>query len=194
MSAISRLLEAVGVRYEIYRIYVQEGLVKPHLAPPRVTFERINGAVLSLASEEQIRALASYDRPTEAYGFGALVDNQIQCACWYWTGETYAKRGFWPLEAKDAKLVQIVTADNFKGRGLATALIEWSSAEMAAAGFSRRFARIWHSNKSSIRAFEKARWRSLALVATTTLPCTRSFLRLEKAVDSPLRIAIGKSS
>jgi hypothetical protein len=192
MSVISKALEAVGVSYEIYRVYVQDSLPEARSSPANLTFKRVDGTALSLAADRQIRALESYDRPTEAFGFAAFIDGQIQSACWYWTGQTYAQRGFWPLQVSDAKLVQIVTANDFRGRGLAEALVVWSSAEMARAGFSRRYARMWHSNKSSIRAFEKAGWRSHALVATLSFPFIRSFLRLEKIVNGRLVVAIKK--
>ncbi|MBI3709879.1 MAG: hypothetical protein HY246_19705, partial [Proteobacteria bacterium] len=71
----------------------------------------------------EIRALASYDGQ-EAKGFGIVDNGNVVCACWYWYGKRYAQsRGFWPLEDGDAKLVQITTAEDARGRRLARQLI-----------------------------------------------------------------------
>jgi GNAT superfamily N-acetyltransferase len=194
MNAIAKILEALGVTYEIYRIYVQDGFLPPCSPPGNVFFKRTDGAELSLATDPQVRALRSYDRSAEAFGFGAVIEGQIQCACWYWVGKTYLQRGFWHLQPNEAKLVEIATAEQYRGRGLATALIEWSSGEMAQKGFVRRFARIWHSNKSSIRAFAKAGWRPYAFVVTVSLKVSKSSLRFEKIAGKRMTVAAKKST
>ncbi len=97
--------------------------------------------------------------------FGAWHDGALAAVCFYWHGERYRPRGFWPLGATEAKLVQIVTAPAARGRGLATALIVGSHRLMAERGWTALYARVWHSNLPSRAAFEKAGWHRVAFVA-----------------------------
>lgn len=84
--------------------------------------------------------------------------------CFYWWGNRYKTRGFWPLSEHEAKLVHIVTDSKARGRGVATKLISQSSTHMFHVGYIRLFARIWHSNLPSLKAFEKAGWTKVATV------------------------------
>lgn len=47
---------------------------------------------------------------------------------------------------------------------LATALLLYSQGQMAEHSFSRCYARIWHSNRPSLRVFSKMGWAGVALV------------------------------
>ena len=84
--------------------------------------------------------------------------------CFYWFGERYQKRNFLQLKEGEAKLVQIVTDPLMRGKGVAQTLIAMSSLDMQRRGFSRLFARIWHSNTPSLRAFERAGWMRKGLI------------------------------
>lgn len=97
-------------------------------------------------------------------GYGCFIDGQLAGACFYWHGKRYLQRNFWPLSKGEAKLVQIVTIPEMRGRGVARQLIAGSYQQMRKAGFTRVYARIWHSNTPSIRAFQRAGWQRIALV------------------------------
>lgn len=99
-----------------------------------------------------------------ACGFGCFEDGRLIGLCVYWFGERYRSRNFWPLDRAEAKMVQIVVAPNMRGRGIALDLITQSSRAMARSGFVRLYARVWHSNRPSLRAFEKAGWAPVATV------------------------------
>jgi len=88
---------------------------------------------------------------------------QAGAICIYWHGDRYATRNFWPLKESEAKLVQIVTDPKFRGRGAATQLIQYSSVQMLQQGFTTLYARVWHSNTPSLRAFERAGWKRRVL-------------------------------
>jgi RimJ/RimL family protein N-acetyltransferase len=100
----------------------------------------------------------------ESLAFGCFVEGQLVGVCFYWFGERYKSRGFWLLAQGEAKLVQIIVSPAVRGRGVAQELIQASSRAMADAGFSSLYARIWHSNGPSLRAFEKAGWLRTAFV------------------------------
>ena len=110
----------------------------------------------------------------QANAYGCFFEQRLIGLCVYWHGERYAARNFWPLRSHEAKLVQIVVSPEMRGRGVATALIEVSARGMADCGFNTLYARIWHSNLPSIRAFQRAAWRRIALVAEINpLRCAR---------------------
>ena len=90
----------------------------------------------------------------------ASVDELDLCRCDLWFGERYRReRNFWPLGAKEAKLVNIETRPEARGRGLAPTLLSFAAIEMKIRGFEQLYARIWHNNDPSIRAFTKAGWK-----------------------------------
>jgi GNAT superfamily N-acetyltransferase len=95
-----------------------------------------------------------------------MVGGAPAAVCVYWWNPLYAtRRNFWPLIDKEAKLIHIETAETMRGKGIAAALIAASSYEMIAKnGFRRLFARVWHSNTPSMRAFVRSGWRQIAFV------------------------------
>lgn len=122
----------------------------------------VDGTQLA-ASDVLMQEQASY-LGKESLAFGCFVDGQLAGVCFYWFGERYKPRGFWPLAQGEAKLVQIIVSPAVRGRGVAPELIRASARAMADAGFSSLYARIWHSNGPSLRAFEKAGWLRMAFV------------------------------
>jgi RimJ/RimL family protein N-acetyltransferase len=100
--------------------------------------------------------------------------------CWYWYGERYRQsRNFWPLQSGEAKLIELGTRENARGAGYASMLIAESSRRMFEGGFTRLFARIWHSNEPSLRAFEKAGWRNVAFIVELEIRGIRRKLRFD---------------
>jgi len=99
--------------------------------------------------------------------FGCWSGGTLIGAAFYWHGQRYASRGYWPLQPGEAKLVQITVSEAARGRGVARALIGTSSIEMRERGFGALYARVWHSNVSSSRAFEAAGWSHIATVIET---------------------------
>lgn len=89
---------------------------------------------------------------------------RIMGLCIYWYGDRYRERNFWPLRADEAKMVEVITLPEMRGRGVAPALIAQSCESMFAHGFQRVYARVWHSNEPSLRAFSKAGWVRAATI------------------------------
>ena len=151
--------------YQLYRIY--------RFTPSRgcgagcgEDVRRIsNVAELLKSPYPEIQALHVYGGD-DAFGYGCWSDNELVSVCWYWTGERYrSQRNFWKLEHKDAKLVQISTASVARGKGLAKTLLLRSAEDMAMLGYENLYARIWHSNRASIRLFHACGWRYIAFVS-----------------------------
>ncbi len=152
-------------RYRLYRIYSLSlddfAQVKPS---PWVMGPIHNVEEVARSNDGGLRGTAA-DAGKGALGFGAWVEGELASVCWYWFGERYRTRNFWPLKEGEAKLIQVTTAAIFRGRGIAPALIGYSAYQMKRKGFGGLYARVWRSNRASIRAFTKAGWSYVAYVA-----------------------------
>ncbi len=152
--------------YAIYFIYRREAdaaSASPQARHGPFDLRRLDEDAARASTEPLILAQLEY-LGTGAHAFACMDGARIVGLCVYWHGDRYRRRNFWPLAGGEAKLVQIVTLPDMQGRGIAGSLIGWSAQAMFDAGFSRLYARIWHSNKASWRAFARAGWKRIALV------------------------------
>lgn len=151
--------------YELFQIYTLP-LPAAESAPGAAFGIRpLEGATeLSQSPAPEMRRLSVY-AGSEALGYGAFVGDELAAACWIWYGDRYRGRNFWPLKEQEAKLIQVTTADRHRGKGLGLRLLHNAAWDLERRGFKRLYARIWHSNLTSIRLFEKAGWRRIAFVA-----------------------------
>jgi len=152
--------------YSAYHVYARtcQGGAAPQLStalPFRVA--EVDEPAIKLSADALIREQAGY-AGTGAHAYACFDGDRIVGLCFYWFGDRYLKRNYWPLAEGEAKLVQIVTLPEIRGRGVATSLIESSLQDMGQKRFTRSYARIWHSNMPSIRAFDRAGWLRIALV------------------------------
>jgi len=180
-SLVKKLVRLACREYSIYFLYSQSKADTPHdrreLGPYRV----------QAVDRETIEALPDnvLSRQAEYCGEGAIAyacfaSNRIVALCFYWHGERYRKRAFWPLSPAEAKLVQIITLPEERGHGVARALIAISSNDMLSNnGFDRLYARIWHSNTPSRKAFKAVGWQLQALVVEMLPWWHRRPLRLQ---------------
>lgn len=168
------MLKAIFGQYEAYWIYQCAGVLESGRHESLVFAPILDPVVFSQCDDDSLIALAGYGG-SEARGFGAFENGRLVAGCWFWFGERYKSRNFWPLSEGDAKLVQISTGKAWRGRGVGPALIKYASAEMARRGFDRLFARVWVTHSASRSAFRKAGWRKAALVVSL-----RPFRRLQR--------------
>jgi RimJ/RimL family protein N-acetyltransferase len=165
-NCLKRLAHLFLTGYEAYFIYGSRGFrASPPVAP--YVFAEVGDATLETAAGE-IRASRIY-AGEGAQGFGLFDGGRPVCVAWFWYGDRYRTRNFWPLAPDEAKLVHIVSSPDMRGRGLAPMLLELCVDAMANKGFHRLYARIWFSNTPSVRAFRKAGWRRVALAFTGRL-------------------------
>ena len=166
-SLLKQIARAIFGDYQIFRIY--EFGNRPDISNNRGkaadwSFEEVSLEQIKVSTDVAIRERAWY-LGEDAHAFGCIRQGRILALCVFWHGERYRiKRNFWPLAQDEAKLVEIITLPEARGQGIAGLLIEYASGEMFARGFHRLFARIWHSNLPSIRAFEKSGWQYLTTV------------------------------
>ncbi|WP_182915777.1 GNAT family N-acetyltransferase [Massilia cavernae] len=161
-----KVLHLLFREYSIYDIYACGTAAE---VPPRsersaaFSVREVGVAELAASSDAQIAEQSGY-LGEEARAFACFDGSRIVGVCFYWYGGRYLKRNFWPLEARQAKLVHIMTLPEMRGREVATTLVAESGKAMGAHGFERNYARIWHSNTPSIRAFTRAGWQRVATV------------------------------
>ena len=165
---IKELVRKTVGEYELYRVYRYAPNSHVQL-PDEFKFQECRSQrEFEFVTDSSLRVLANY-MGTEARVFSITHKNAIIAACAYWWGDKYRKeRHIWDLKNNEAKLVQIYTAPDFRGLGLARALISLSAEEMLKSGVSGLFARIWRSNISSIKAFKRAGWLYTAFVVRLT--------------------------
>ena len=160
VRTLKRLARALFGDYGIYRVYVCE--------PPWLGENDAPGfEIRPLAAEElakggtELSELDWYLGP-ECNAFGCSDAGVLIAVAFFWHGERYRQRNFWPLREGEAKLVQLLTINAARGRGAATVLVREATRAMFEQGFCRVYARIWHSNQASVSAFERAGFRRCA--------------------------------
>ena len=178
MKILKSIARALFSDYGIYKILMSV----PEIATPpeyKYTCRRLEDVkALNASDAPDIRGLVNYAQD-QAICFISEEGGAIAAACWYWYGDTYKRRNFWPLKDTEAKLVQITTAPPFRGRGIAQELLRYSAKEMFKLGFASLYARVWHSHVTSLRAFERAGWTKIAWVIEIELLGRR--LRLSRS-------------
>jgi GNAT superfamily N-acetyltransferase len=181
LAAIGKTIaRALSMEYSCYRVFSLDlvSLPEPGPLPPDYRCVEVTGAEVREARQPAIQAEAWYCGD-DSLGFGVLFRSDLVALQWVWFGEGYRRRrNFWPLERNEAKSVELVTAPEYRGLGLATCLKQFSARQLAAKGFVRLYSRIWWNNWPSIRVSEKAGWRSVALVVEVKTPLRSRPFRL----------------
>jgi RimJ/RimL family protein N-acetyltransferase len=126
-------------------------------------FAPVDKAQVEASKDPLIADHAGY-HGSETHGYACFRGAEIVGLCYFWHGARYRERNFWPLEDDEAKLVQISVVPKVRGRAVATNLIACASEDMFQKGFRCLYARIWHSNTPSRRAFQRAGWIRVATV------------------------------
>ena len=161
---LHRTLVGIVGSYEIYRVFATSA-IRP-IATPMPAMQRIemvDSRAIEASPDPLVREQSWY-AGEGAIAFAYFEQERIVAACFYWFGARYRERNFWPLSEHEAKLVQVVTTPEMRGRGVARRLIESSANDMLSRGFARLYARIWHSNTPSLAAFSAAGWQPVSLV------------------------------
>lgn len=152
--------------YSAYLIYSQTSgshLTRKLETSPCLKVVAVNALEIESSPDPLIREQIGY-AGSGSMAYACFDQERIVAVCFYWFGDRYLTRNFWPLADGEAKLVQIVALPELRGRGVATKLIAESCHAMVQQGFSRVYARIWHSNAPSLGAFKRAGWTCVALI------------------------------
>ena len=165
-EVVKKLAQILFGDYSAYKIYSRSKAdASPSHPTTTATFriEPVDEFAINSSAEPLIREQVGYAGPG-SHAYACFDDGRIVGICFYWFGDRYLRRNFWPLVDGEAKLVQIISLPEMRGRGIATMLITLSCRHMMQTGFRQLYARIWHSNTPSLRAFERAGWMQVAFV------------------------------
>lgn len=152
--------------YSAYYVYAQSAkgaLQAATQITSNFSVQKVDASIIYAHTNPIINEQADY-AGIESHAYACFDEDRIVGVCFYWFASRYLKRNFWPLAPGEAKLVQIISLPEMRGRGVATTLVVRSCADMMQQGFHQTYARIWHSNTPSLRAFERAGWGRIALV------------------------------
>jgi len=159
---LARLLLGEYAVYYIYACKAGQGERFASIASG-MRFAPVDERQVEASKDPLIAGHARY-HGSQAQGYGCFRGAEIVGLCYFWHGARYRERNFWPLVEREAKLVQITVVPKVRGRAVATNLIACASEDMFQKGFRCLYARIWHSNTASRRAFQRAGWIRVATV------------------------------
>ncbi len=131
--------------------------------PRSISFGRLEAVAPATTVSEELRDRFCYGGHN-AYGYGLFLDGDLAAVCWFWGPQRFNDPLLWSLQKDEAVLVDLVTASNYRGRGLAPALIRHASAEMRRSGWRSLYTWMWYTHHASYHAFETAGWRQIASV------------------------------
>jgi GNAT superfamily N-acetyltransferase len=179
MTKYLRALALLILRdYSYYHIYSQNHTVAPAPLIEGLQFEPVEKKQIYNSNEMMIVEQAWYHHQ-HTHAYACIEDSRIIGVCFFWYGEGYRRRNFWPLADQEAKLVQIFILPEMRGRGIGRSLIQFATQDMFRKGFNCVYARIWRSNTSSLRMFQQAGWNHIATVVELFLRGRNKPLRLE---------------
>ena len=158
-ALIKKVASSILSGYDIYKVYyLSEAPAKVEPLPDEMTIVELTDASLSQYESELLNSNGFY-LGEESIGFACLSEGEVVGVCFFWFGKRYAQRNFIRLDKSEAKLVQVETLSSQRGKGIAPKLINFASRELLTAkGFTKLYARIWHSNTPSIKCFTKSGW------------------------------------
>jgi GNAT superfamily N-acetyltransferase len=144
----------------IYRLGVTD--IEPEI-PQGITVGRLGELPSAAVRSVELRDRFCYSGD-DAYGYGLFLDGCLAAICWFWGPQRFEDPLLWRLAGDEAILVDLVTASNHRGRGLAPLLIRYASADMRRTGWNSLYTWMWHSHHASYHAFERAGWEQIAWV------------------------------
>jgi ribosomal protein S18 acetylase RimI-like enzyme len=165
MSLLQRLLSPFVREYWIGRTFLHRagGMPALPLMPlsPDLEFSslaREDMAAIRLSRDHELQRRSSLPGPG-SLRFGARANGLLVGVCSFGFGEGYLRSGgFYDLAPGEAELTDIFTSSVCRGRGIASGLIRFSTERIHEQGFQTLYARVWHSNVASSRAFLAAGW------------------------------------
>lgn len=149
--------------YRCNRIYQLTDCGSEPSLPRDIECGRVEGLPLSSVASAELRDRFCYGG-ADAYGYGLFSDGVLAAVCWFWGPQRFNDPMLWSLAEGEAILVDLLTALEHRGRGLAPVLIRYASWDMHRSGWKSLYTWMWYTHHASYHAFEKAGWRQIAWV------------------------------
>jgi len=158
IRVLKRCTAIVLGEYALYQVWRSPKEPPSFATPAGFTVCEVSEGQLRSAYANELSSSAWY-LGEDACGFAAVRDGEMLALACCWWGSRYLKRHSWPLPDGAAKIVHVFTLPQARGMGLAPLLLEHARATLQCRGRSPLYARIWHSNTPSLRAFARAKWQ-----------------------------------
>ncbi|MEO8992603.1 MAG: GNAT family N-acetyltransferase, partial [Nitrosospira sp.] len=149
LTSLARLLLR---DYSFYHIYGCNCVEEKPFLTEGLRFESIDKKEIDNAGDRVIADHAWY-HGQNTHAYACIEGSRIVGLCFFWYGERYKKRNFWPLRDQEAKLVQLFVLPAMRGQGIGKNLIQFATRDMFLREFKYVYARIWISNTPSLRTF-----------------------------------------
>ena len=176
-----RLLRGAFGEYEPYLVFRLDGPLARHAASgpsDGIRFGAESAERIGRDPAPSLREQASYGGDGSLL-FVASEGEHILATLWCWYGERYARRGFIALGDKEVKIVHVYTMPAARGRGVGSRLLCHACAELLSGRFRSVLARVWVTNRPSVRMFVGAGFRPAQLVIVVRPWPLRRPLRFE---------------
>ncbi len=161
---MQRFLHFILDKFDYFHIFAVSTVAERAVVPPDgIRLGPLYTDMFDNYKGSELHGYGDYVR-RGANAFGAWAGDRLVAACALFLPENDPQDDTWPLREGEAKLVDITTDSQFRGRGIAQALIRYSAAAMSERGVGGLYARIWHTNLPSKAAFSAAGWERIATV------------------------------
>lgn len=155
---MKRVLHMLFGNYHYWKVYAVElPYPRPEL-PEAITIRELTLEDLKTV-ESDTKIYADAYLGDQALGFGLFVDGQLATLQGVWWGKRYIRERngrSWRIREWEAKTNNLYTINKYRGNGYALLLKRYTLAELGERGFSKAYARIWHSHRASIRVSKRA--------------------------------------
>jgi GNAT superfamily N-acetyltransferase len=161
--ALKKAAVAVLGPYRFNRIYCLTSVIPAPTMPAGMLCRCLDGPPPAPMLDARLKERFWYGGE-DAYGYGLFLNESLAAVCWFWGPRRFNDPLLWTLEPGEAILVDLMTASNCRGQGLAPLLIRYASAEMHRMGWNRLYTWMWYTHRASYHAFQKAGWEQVASV------------------------------
>lgn len=162
--------------------YIPHGISGPHPDSAGLDFRAlVSEDLTAMASSSDSDLRSRSTQPGDSRDrFGAWNDGTLVDLCTFAFDEDYLRRnGHYDLRSDEAELTDIFTVAPARGKGTAAMLIRYGTAAMHKLGFQMLYAKVWHSNTPSKRAFVKAGWQQSCFFMRLQPRWTRRVVHIE---------------
>ena len=181
---LKKIVRSFVADYQLNRVYrldlvANRGAAAPSLPGGAVIATIDSADAVTRSSDERIRDHAWY-AGEHAIGYGVWDSGDLVCLSWFWTDQhANMPSRFSGLTAREAVMVDLLTAPQCRGKGYAVAIANYAAIDLAKRGYERLWTWVWRNNWPSLSVFKKAGWTYVHFLVEFKLPGEQRYLRFK---------------